>query len=129
LKATAPDTKAILSYGPYNGWLDGQPAALTRAVGKGRITYIGALLDDRIMDAAAKWMAQDAGVTAALGPVPDGVEVCRRVGPRGNVYVLINAGREPRRVTLSRPMKDVLAGGSAKEVSLGAYGVSVLSDF
>jgi hypothetical protein len=40
--------------------------------GKGRITYIGAWLDDGEMASAARWMTGVSGVTLALGPVPDG---------------------------------------------------------
>src|SRR5262249_2572081 len=45
LKSSAPDAEALLRYGASNGWLDGQPAILTHAYGKGRITYVGAVLD------------------------------------------------------------------------------------
>jgi beta-galactosidase len=43
-----------LPYGESNGWLDGQPAAMTRKVGKGRITYIGAWMDEKAMLTAAQ---------------------------------------------------------------------------
>jgi len=62
---------------PSNGWLDGQPAALTHKFGKGRITYIGVVLDERLMATAAKWMVDMSGVKPVFGRVPDGVEVCR----------------------------------------------------
>jgi len=76
------------SYGPSNGWLDGQPAAITRKAGKGRITYFGAWLDDSGMAAAAKWMTDVSGVRPPLGAVPDGVEVNPRYGPKGADYIL-----------------------------------------
>ena len=38
----SPETQVLMRYGKSNGWLDGQPAAVTRKVGKGSITYIGA---------------------------------------------------------------------------------------
>src|SRR5206468_1144242 len=34
----SPETKVLARYGKSNGWLDGQPAAVTRKVGKGSIT-------------------------------------------------------------------------------------------
>jgi beta-galactosidase len=40
LSVSAPDTKVLMRYGKSNGWLDDQHAAVTRKVGKGRITYI-----------------------------------------------------------------------------------------
>src|SRR5262249_42821472 len=39
-------TEVLETYGTSNGWLDGQPAAVTKLVGKGRITYIGAWMDE-----------------------------------------------------------------------------------
>src|SRR3546814_6008960 len=49
LAATAPDTQTVLTYGKSNGWLDGRPAVIRRSVGKGTITYVGALVDDKVM--------------------------------------------------------------------------------
>jgi hypothetical protein len=56
-----------------NGWGDGQPAVLSHKYGKARITYIGAILDDKTMAAAAKWMVEKKRITPVFGPVPDGV--------------------------------------------------------
>ena len=67
LSAKDTDVEVLMRYGKSNGWLDGQPAAITRKVGKGRITYIGAWLDPKTMDGAAKWMTDISGVKAALG--------------------------------------------------------------
>ncbi len=60
LKASSPGAEVLLRYGKSNGWLDGQPAVLSSKYGKGRITYIGALLDDALMATAAKWMIERA---------------------------------------------------------------------
>ena len=102
LKTTAPDAQVPLKYGKSNGWLDGQPAVVSRAYGKGRITYVGAVLDEKLTGAAMEWAAKDSGVKAVFGAVPDGVEVSRRSGDGKNVYVLINfaagLGTSPCRV-------------------------------
>ena len=127
LIASSPDTQVLATYGPSNGWLDGKPAAITRRVGKGRITYIGAWLDDAGMAAAAKWMAEVSGVKPALGEVPEGVEVNPRYGPNRAVYILVNLSRSEQTVTLPAAMTDVLAGGSKNSVTLPRYGVAVLS--
>jgi beta-galactosidase len=63
---------------------------ITRPYGKGRITYIGAVLNDKWMTAATQSMVQKSGVVPALGPVPNGIEVCRREGARGNVSIVID---------------------------------------
>ncbi|MGD0839594.1 MAG: beta-galactosidase [Candidatus Acidiferrales bacterium] len=128
LSATAPDTQVLARYGKSNGWLDGQPAVITRKVGKGSITYIGALLDDDLLAAAAQWMVQDSGVTPALGPVPDGIEVCPRSGNGKQFYILINWAPEARHVSLPHAMDFLLAGTRGDSLDLDPYGVEVLLD-
>jgi beta-galactosidase len=127
LSAKDSDTKVLMRYGSSNGWLDGQPAAITRKVGKGSITYIGAWLDESTMKNAAKWMTDTAGVTAKLGPVPDGVEVYPREGDHGKVYILVNFSKEAQTIALPATMTDVLNGGSTHSVNLPVYGVAVVS--
>jgi beta-galactosidase len=127
LSAKDDDTEVLERYGKSNGWLDGQPAAITHKVGKGRITYIGAWLDNSAMAAAAKWMAGVSGVKAALGAVPDGIEVYPRYGQRGAVYILVNLSKAEQTVSLPFAMNDLLEGGSRSSISLSVYGVAVLS--
>ncbi len=127
LSAKQPDVEVLMRYGKSNGWLDGQPAAITRKVGKGRITYIGAWLDAKTMANAAKWMAEVSGVKAALGPVPEGVEVLPRYGANGAVYVLVNFAKDSQTVKLPAKMQDVLNGGTTQAVMLAHYGVAVMA--
>jgi beta-galactosidase len=127
LSAKDGDTEVLEHYGKSNGWLDGKPAAITRKAGKGRITYIGAWMDDSAMAAATKWMADVSGVKPAMGAVPDGVEVYPRYGQRGVVYILVNLSETAQKVPLPSAMDDVLEGGSKSSVMLPMYGVAVLS--
>ncbi len=127
LSTKNPETTVLMRYGKSNGWLDGQPAAITRKVGKGSITYIGAWLDDATLDKAAKWMIDQAGVKAKFGPVPTGVDVYPREGANGTVFILVNFAAAPQTVKLPSTMQDVLKGGSVTSVSLPTYGVAVLS--
>jgi beta-galactosidase len=128
LKATAPDAEVLLRYGKSNGWLDGQPAVVTRKYGRGRITYIGGVLGDGLVGAASEWMAKTSGIRTAFGAVPDGIEVNRRVGPSGSVFVLINFGSESKTVELPREMQSLLDRHALKQVELPQYGVAVLAD-
>ena len=127
LSAKADDVEVLARYGKSNGWLDGQPAAITRKVGKGRITYIGAWLDDAGMASAAKWMSEVSGVKPALGPVPDGIEVYPRYGVNKAVYVIVSFAKGEETVTLPAAMADILGGGTKQAVTLPRYGVAVLS--
>ena len=117
LQTIASDAEVLLHYGGSNGWLDGQPCIITHPFGKGRITYIGAVLDANLMAALAQWMVTSSGVTPAFGPVPDGIEVSRRVGLHSTVFVLINFGADKQTVPLPHPMQTVLIPAAQTEAS------------
>jgi beta-galactosidase len=108
------------------GWLDGQPAILTRQVGKGRITYVGFWPDAATLSALTAGWVKDADVAPLLPNVPEGVEVCERAGNGRRVVVLINHSTESQQVTLPAAMTDLLKGGSTSSVELEKYGVAVL---
>ncbi len=127
IEPLSPDSETLLSYGTSNGWLDGRPAAVSRKLGKGTITYIGAILDDSTMAKAAEWLFRLSGATPAFEPVPDGVEVCKRSGSGKEVVVLLNHSGQPQQVNLSQPMKDLLTGTSSARVELPKFGVAVLT--
>jgi beta-galactosidase len=78
------------------------------------------------MAAAARWMTDVSGVIPALGPVPDGIEVNRRTGERGTVFILINFARTEQSTLLPSEMIDVLDGGPKQIIVLPPFGVAVL---
>ena len=80
LARTAPDSQVLLNYSPSNGWLDNQPAVISRTVGQGSITYIGAWPDSALLASITNHFVREAGVQPILLNVPDGVEVCQRSG-------------------------------------------------
>ena len=123
---SAADAEVLMRYGKSNGWLDGQPAAVTRRVGKGRITYIGAMLDGGTMAAAAKWMVETSGLKPVWPDVPDGVDVSVRSGGGKRVSILINFSTDAQTVTLPASMENVLDGTKSQTVTLPQYGVAVL---
>ena len=122
------DTQVLLKYGPSNGWLDNQPAAVTRTVGKGSITYIGAWLDQPLLNSLTASFVKDAGVQPILPGVPDGVEVCQRTGSGKSVLILINHTTTSQHVALAAAMTDLLNSGSVSSVDLPKYGVAVLQN-
>jgi beta-galactosidase len=126
LSTSSPDTEVLMRYGKSNGWLDGQPAAITRKVGKGRITYIGAWMDEKTMMTAAQWMAKTSGVTAAFGPVPEGVDVYPREGNGKKIFILVNFGATEQSVALPAQMHSVLDDKDINSVALDRYGVAIL---
>ena len=122
-----PSTTVLMRYGKSNGWLDGQPAAVTRTVGKGSITYIGAWLDEKTMAAAAKWMVESSNIQPSPVQIPEGVDLYIRSRGEHTVWILVNFAADPRTITLPAAMTDVLKGGDLKSVQLEQYGVAVLS--
>jgi len=125
-EALAPSgANVVMRYGAGNGWLEGRPAAVERRLGKGRISYIGAVLDPALMRAAAKWMVSAAGLSPQTLPVPEGVEVCRRFAPGREVYILINHTTQPANVEFPRPVTDVLNGGELRRRQIPPRGVLV----
>jgi beta-galactosidase len=125
LDVTSPETKTLMHYGVSNGFLDDQPAAVTRKVGNGSITYIGAVLDVNTMKAAAKWMLQEGGVASVLPGLPWDVDVAVRSGNGKRVFIITNYG-VPKTITLPEGMEDLLTGAKATKVDLAKYGVAIL---
>lgn len=127
LSALQADTRILMRYGKSNGWLDDQPAVLTRSFGKGSITYIGAILDDKLMEETAKWLVKESLVNPATPfTVPDGVEVSARSGGGKRVFVLINFAQEPRHVTFGGQMRLLLSERQREAIELAPYGVEVV---
>jgi beta-galactosidase len=133
ISPTSPDTQVLLRYGPSNGWLDGQPAVITRSVGKGSITYIGAWLDPALLSKFTAHFVQQSGVQPILPGVPDGVEVAQRsreqnAGAVKSVIILINHTTANQHIALPQAMTDLLSANHApaNSVDLPKYGVAVL---
>ena len=127
LSTTSPDTKIALRYGNSNGWLDNQPAMITRAIGKGSITYLGTLPDPELMQSLMQTAATDANIQSAFGPIPADVEVCRRISATHTVYILINHGKISQMVTLPKSMRELLTDRTLATIDLPAQGIAVFS--
>jgi beta-galactosidase len=131
LKPDASDVRVLARYGKSNGWLDDQPAIVTRKVGKGQITYVGTWLTDAQMNGLAKWLVQTDKLTQRFTDVPEGVEVNRRVGTGASaseVFVVINHTKEPKHIRLPWPMREQLHGtAGVSEIDLAARDVAVLT--
>ncbi|MBB4839929.1 beta-galactosidase [Sphingomonas kyeonggiensis] len=125
LSTSAPDTQILLRYGKANGWLDGKPAVISRKVGKGSITYVGALVDDGVMKGLIDTALADAKVSRDFA-VPEDVELMTREGQGKRIVILVNHSREIREVALPTAMTDLLAGGKVSKVTLDREGVAVL---
>ncbi len=126
LRPLAADVEVLMRFSHPGGWLDGEPAMVTRKLGKGVISYVGAWLDDGLMHAWASLALEQAGVAPLVAGVPEDVEVAERRGAGRRVLILINHADSPRQVELPQGMQDVFAGGERRRIDLPAHGVAVL---
>jgi len=127
LSTSNPDTKVLMRYGKTPlGWLDDQPAAITRKVGNGSITYIGAELEGDTLANAAKWMVADANLHPPFGILPPGVDLYIRSDAHHEVWILINFGDTSQTITLPSAFEDVLANNTTHSVTLNRFDVVVL---
>ncbi|MGH9600612.1 MAG: beta-galactosidase, partial [Terracidiphilus sp.] len=117
LQVNDPGTRVLMRFGKYNGWLDGQPAAITRKVGKGSITYLGVWMDAGAMKSAASWMMKSSGVTPDLPSVPKGIEVQRRTGASKDVLIFENFSTTPETVILPSARRNVLSGETVNSIT------------
>jgi beta-galactosidase len=123
------DVEILLRYGKSNGWLDGQPAAVTRRSGAGRITYIGAWLDDALSLATVRWACEQAQVATPWDGLPNGVEISSRTSADRNVYIICNHGTSARKLVLPFSAFNLLEGRAAdRELMIPANEVVVLTE-
>jgi len=108
LKVDSEGVEVKLRYGVSNGWLDEQAAMVTRKVGNGRMTYLATWLDESLTKRIITWMTQASKLTPPFGPVPEGIELCRRAGSGRELYILINHTSRPLEVELPRPLQNAL---------------------
>ncbi len=128
LKVQAKDVNVLMTYQAPFSWLDGQPAAVSRKVGTGSISYFGAWLEPAGMKRAAEWMIHASKLQPDTFPVPAGVEIYRRADEHHEVFILENLSRQVTEVPLPMPMLDVLSGETVSTIKLEVYGVTVLSE-
>jgi beta-galactosidase len=126
IKPTAPDTRVLLTYGAGDGWLNGHAAAVSRAYGRGEITYVGCDLDAGLMSALVAKMLEGAGVQPILAKLPAGVELMQRSGAgKAPVWILINHSGSAQRVGGLPAGTDLLTGRQEAPRELGPHEVVV----
>jgi beta-galactosidase len=136
LKATSADVHVDLRYGKTSGgWLDGRPAMVTRTLGKGTISYLGTLPDDRTMATVLDSIAAKSDLAEPRYELPKGVELCvRRAVGAGGREVLVVINHSADRVQVKLPGSFIAVVGSDEvrmtkddaEMNLEAQGVVVL---
>jgi beta-galactosidase len=121
-------TEIIARYGESNGWLDGQVAVASHPFGKGRVSYIGAYLDQTSQQKLLDDIVRSAGVESVM-EMPKGVEVRKRVDAKGGeVFIIINHERTRKQVNLPWKAREQLLGLiNGRELQLEPYGIAVVT--
>jgi Beta-galactosidase len=134
LAPDAPGTHVLLTYGSdttgSSGWLADHPAAVESSVGKGTLTYIGAMLDRKLTASAISHILASAGVSPILPNVPAGVELMQRSAPgRPPVWILINHSPSAKDISLPTAMQNLLDPRMASAtIELAPHDVAVLTE-
>ncbi len=124
----AADVTTLFSYPAGTDWLDNAPAVISRRVGKGRVTYVGAWLDDAALARLLAWCASEAGAAALLANIPDGVEVTAREADTRRLQIIINWATAARSVDLPAAAIDLLGDKApVSHLTLQPYGVAVIA--
>ncbi|MBW4331785.1 beta-galactosidase [Stakelama sp. CBK3Z-3] len=123
LKPQSKDVRIRARYADPGGWLDGKPAIVSRKVGKGSITYIGAWLEPAAMRDVAQQLMDDAGVRPMIPNVPEGVEIGERSGAGKHILIAINHGDSPKPVAI--PANALPVAGEVANDMLRGHGVAV----
>ena len=127
LEPVMDDVEVLARYGKSNGWIDDQPAIVSRSVGLGRVTYVGTWPDPDSMTRISARLLKDSGVVSEWSPAPDGVEICSRSKSGRQRMIVINHSDQPKHVSLPYRMTDVLSGCTCQGIlTLSPRGVAVL---
>jgi len=126
LVPTAPDTTVLMAYAASAGWLAGKPAALSHPYGKGAVLYLGATLDEKLMQAAIALLCKSEGVQPIVPGLPAQVELMQRTNAAGlSIWVVINHGATVAQVELLEARTDLLTGKTSRRLDLAPHGVAV----
>ena len=114
LVASAPNTTVDLRYGKTEaGWLDNQPAMITRPLGIGSISYLGTLPDAPLLHDVLLSAAIEASIDIGSDKLPPDVELCVRSHPSSSpgrsVFILINHSNHSNHVSLRGHFKSLLS--------------------
>ena len=128
LEPVSAGAEVLLRYAQAGAWVDGKAAAVTHALGKGRVTLLGTWLDHATMLSLMRRIVAWSGLGAAspCGEPPMGVEICRRVKGTDEVWIVINHGREAHTLRFDEPMRDLLGAAEGRALEIGALAVRVL---
>lgn len=123
LKPMADDVETLATYTDPGGWLDGKPAIVSRAVGDGRITYVGAWLGEEAMGRLATDLLRQEGIEPIIPGAHADLEIGVRQGAGKRVLMVINHGDTAHPLTLPAGARH--ESGDWANGSIAAHGVAL----
>lgn len=118
----AKDVRVLATYQDKGGWLDGKPAIVTRKVGRGSITYVGAWLEPAAMTQLATNLLNDAGIKPIVAGADPDFEIAVREGGGKRVLIAINHGNAAHPLALPANAKPV--GGDWADGQVAPHGIA-----
>ena len=128
LEPTSEDVEVLARYGTGNGWLQHQPAAVSREVGAGRISYLGCAGDHDLHQHVRDWVCQLHQFKQPILPVPQGVEVVRRRKGSQDIIFCINHSLEQHHLPLPGNFFEHLSNQQITSLDLKPSACAILTE-
>jgi beta-galactosidase len=111
-----------------NRYADGSPMATSRAVGKGRVVYLGTYLTPDLTEALSERILPEAGIGPLIADLPEGVEVTMRVNDERRLLFVQNCMDQPVIIPNVPAGSDLLDSGKPIHgiLALEGYGCAVI---
>jgi beta-galactosidase len=123
---TPVTAETVASYS--SEYFSGETAVTRNAYGKGRVYYIGTVLDERATQVLMRRIASDAGIACDY-ELPEGVEVAVRSAEGKRITFVLNLSKEPKEVVIPhRDHVNALSGHRQPDgnIRLGPGAVEIL---
>lgn len=109
-----------------SGWRKGLPALTENCWHKGRVFYLGTVLEGVALSVLVGHLLRVAGVRPVL-ETPPGVRAYQRVGESERLLFLINENEEARSIVLPEGWRDAFTGMPVEVVEMDGVDVRILS--
>jgi len=107
------------------GWRKGMPAITENDFGKGKVIYVGTVLQGEAIDALAGYLCGLAGIKGIM-KTPQGVSAYERQGPDHRLLFVLNYTDTRQTVTLPHTWKDAFSGQECREIQIDPIDLRLL---
>jgi beta-galactosidase len=107
------------------GWLSGMPAITINEFGKGKVLYVGTVLEGESLRGFLSWLLDLAGVRC-VAQTPDGVRAYERRSETTRLLFLLNYDEIPRTVQLEQEWEDAFTGEAVRTADIGPVDLRIL---